>query len=270
MSRQPVTQQPVTGAAAEPQAVPALACRGVVKRFGALAAVNGVDLVVPQGQTLGIGGPNGAGKTTFFDLISGLTPVSEGQIDFMGEPIVGQSPHRLCHRGLARTFQLNSGFDNLTVYENVLAAQAFGRRSAGGWILTRKADREAARALLADIGLEEIAQDRVAGIPVLARKKLMVATALVNEPDILLLDEPVGGLTPPEIEEFIALMLDLKTGGMTLVFIEHVMHFLMSVADRAVIMHQGAIIYDGAPGGLRSDRLVAEVYLGTGALEGAT
>lgn len=245
----------------------ALECRGVVKRYGALAAVDGVDLTVTRGETLGIGGPNGAGKTTFFDLISGLTPVSEGDIRFLGQPVVGIAPHKLCHRGLARTFQLNSGFDNLTVYENVLAAQAFGRRSAGGWVLTRRADKEAARAILSDIGLEEIAGDKVAGIPILARKKLMVATALVNEPEMLLLDEPVGGLTPPEIEEFIALMLDLKTRGMTLVFIEHVMHFLMAVADRAVIMHQGQVIYDGTPAGLSRDQTVTEVYLGTSTLE---
>lgn len=247
----------------------ALECRGVVKRYGALAAVDGVDLTVTRGETLGIGGPNGAGKTTFFDLISGLTPVSEGAIEFLGRPIVGVAPHRLCHNGLARTFQLNSGFDNMTVYENVLAAQAFGRRSASGWVLTRKADREVARAVLADIGLEDIAEDKVAGISILARKKLMVATAMVNEPEMLLLDEPVGGLTPPEIEDFIDLMLDLKKRGMTLVFIEHVMHFLMAVADRAVIMHQGQIIYDGTPAGLSKDKTVADVYLGTNTLEAA-
>lgn len=95
----------------------------------------------------------------------------------------------------------------------------------------------------------------------------MVATALVNDPDILLLDEPVGGLTPPEIEDFIALMLKLKAKGMTIVFIEHVMHFLMSVADRAMIMHQGQTIYDGAPAGLATDKTVAEVYLGSAGLE---
>jgi ABC-type branched-subunit amino acid transport system ATPase component len=158
---------------------------------------------------------------------------------------------------------LNSGFDNLTVYENVLAAQVFGRRSAGGIMLTRRADRDAARAVLAEIGLEDIADDKVAGIPILARKQLMVATAMVNEPDILLLDEPVGGLTPPEIEEFIELMLRLKGQGLTLIFIEHVMHFLMAVAGRAMIMHQGKIIYDGAPQGLISDKTVTEVYLGS-------
>lgn len=241
----------------------ALECRGVTKRFGALVAVDGIDLTVAQGEVLGIGGPNGAGKTTFFDLISGLTAMTEGTIRYLGRDIAGTAPHDLCRRGLSRTFQLNSGFDNLTVYENVLAAQVFGRRSAGGVLLTRKADRDAARAILADIGLEDIAEDQVAGIPVLARKQLMVATALVNEPDILLLDEPVGGLTPPEIETFIELILNLKGRGLTLIFIEHVMHFLMAVAGRAVIMHQGRIIYDGAPQGLSSDRTVTEVYLGS-------
>ena len=118
-------------------------------------------------------------------------------------------------------------------------------------------------AVLAEIGLEDIADDKVAGIPILARKQLMVATAMVNEPDILLLDEPVGGLTPPEIEEFIELMLRLKGQGLTLIFIEHVMHFLMAVAGRAMIMHQGKIIYDGAPQGLISDKTVTEVYLGS-------
>lgn len=244
----------------------ALECRSVSKHFGALAAVDGVDFTVSQGETVGIGGPNGAGKTTFFDLISGLTPLTEGTVFYMGGDISGTAPHLLCHKGLARTFQLNSGFDNLTVYENVLAAQVFGRRSAGGWILTRRADHEAARAILTDIGLESIADDKVAGVPILARKKLMVATALVNEPEILLLDEPVGGLTPPEIEEFIDLILKLKGQGLTLVFIEHVMHFLMAVADRAIIMHQGRIIYDGVPTGLSTDKTVTEVYLGSAGL----
>ena len=150
----------------------------------------------------------------------------------------------------------------MSVFENVLVARVFGRRSAGGWIQTKRADKDAARALLAYFGLEDIASDKVAGIPILARKKLMVATALINEPEVLMLDEPVGGLTPPEIDQFIELMLSLKAKGLTLIFIEHVMRFLTTLADRAVMMHQGKIIYDGAPGGLASDRTVSEVYLG--------
>jgi len=245
-----------------------LECRGVTKRFGALVAVDGMEFDVRRGEVVGIGGPNGAGKTTFFDLISGLTTATEGTIRFLGHDIVGKSPHRLCHLGMARTFQLNSGFDDMSVFENVLAARVFGRRSAGGWIRIGQTDKESARAMLADIGLEDIADDKVAGIPILARKKLMVATALINEPEILMLDEPVGGLTPPEIDEFIALMLSLKARGLTLIFIEHVMRFLTTLADRAVIMHQGGIIYDGVPSGLASDRTVSEVYLGSTALQG--
>lgn len=236
------------------------------KRYGALAAVDGVDFTVRRGEVIGIGGPNGAGKTTFFDLISGLSPVSEGSIRLMGLEVTGEAPHRLCRLGLARTFQLNSGFDQMSVFENVLAAKAFGRRSAGGWLLTARADKQAARDLLDQIGLAGIADETVAGIPVLARKKLMIATALVNDPDILLLDEPVGGLTPPEIDDMIALMLTLKARGLTLIFVEHVMRFLTTVADRAVMMHQGRIIYDGTPAGLASDKTVAEVYLGSAGL----
>lgn len=247
-----------------------LELRGVTKRYGALAAVDNVDFTVERGEVIGIGGPNGAGKTTFFDLISGLTRTTEGTIRFRDHNITGLAPHRLCRLGMARTFQLNSGFDNMSVFENLLAARAFGRRSAGGWLLTARADTLATQALLEEIGLADIASDPVSGIPILARKKLMIATALISEPDILLLDEPVGGLTPPEIDELIGLMLSLKAKGMTLVFIEHVMRFLTAVADRAVMMHQGRIIYDGSTDGLASDKTVAEVYLGSAGLGSAT
>ncbi|WP_371229039.1 ABC transporter ATP-binding protein [Roseovarius sp. 2305UL8-3] len=247
-----------------------LECRGVIKRFGALAAVDGVDFLVNRGEVVGVGGPNGAGKTTFFDLITGLTPVTEGTIRFLGQNIVGIAPHKLCHLGMSRTFQLNSAFDGMSVFENVLAAKVFGRRSAGGWVTTRRRDKDDTRALLADIGLEDVSRDMAANIPILARKKLMVATALINKPDVLLLDEPVGGLTPSEIDDFISLVLTLKGQGMTLIFIEHVMHFLTSVADRAVMMHQGQIIYDDTPSGLATNQTVAEVYLGSTGLGGAT
>lgn len=243
-----------------------LDCRSVVKRFGALAAVDGIDFTVTRGEVVGVGGPNGAGKTTFFDLISGLTPVTEGSIRFLGTDIVGTPPHRLCHLGMARTFQLNSAFDGMSVFDNMLAARVFGRKSAGGWVMTRRRDKDAARALLADVGLEDIAQEKAAGIPILARKKLMVATALINDPEVLLLDEPVGGLTPSEIDAFIDWMLLLKSKGMTLIFIEHVMRFLTSVADRAVMMHQGRIIFDNMPENLASDPTVTSVYLGSSGL----
>lgn len=242
----------------------------MTKRYGALIAVDGVDFSVQPGEVVGIGGPNGAGKTTFFDLISGLTPTSEGEVYLRGARLGGLPPHKVSSMGLARTFQLNAGFDSMTLFENILVAQAFGRRSTGGVFLTSRRDREATHAVLADFDLEGMANDQVASVPVLVRKKLMVATALVGEPHVLLLDEPVGGLTPAEIDEFLELMMKLKQRKLTIIFIEHVMRFLTALADRAVIMHQGRLIYDGSPAKLDQDETVARIYLGSSGLAEVT
>ena len=242
-----------------------LECRNVFKHYGALAAVDGIDLKIGGGEAVGIGGPNGAGKTTFFDLISGLTAVSGGQVLFEGHSITGSPPHRLFHKGMARTFQITSGFGSLTVLENMLTSvvNGSGRESAG--LLFKKRHLDIAMDTLETYGLSSIAQQLVSDIPVLERKKLMVASAVVHKPKILLLDEPVGGLMPGEIDEFIKLMQRLKGQGMTIVFIEHVMRFLTTVADRALIMHQGKLIYDGQPSGIANDELVKSVYLGSAA-----
>lgn len=241
---------------------PLLECRNVAKHYGALAAVNGVDLAITSGEAVGIGGPNGAGKTTFFDLISGLTPVSSGQVLYRGKDITGTAPYRLFHDGMARTFQVTSGFGGLTVLQNMLAAVIYGGGRAKPGLLIGRADRDRAMASLDAFGLADLAERRVSDIPVLARKKLMVATAVVHEPKILLLDEPVGGLLPKEVDEFIGLMGTLRARGVSIVFIEHVMRFLIAVADRALIMHQGKLIYDGEPRGIARDQQVRSVYLG--------
>lgn len=249
---------------------PLLVCRGVTKYFGALAAVDGIDLTINRGVTIGIGGPNGAGKTTFFDLISGLGALTSGSVEFRGRSLAGLSPHRICHLGMARTFQLNSGFDGLSVFDNVLAAVIFGRRSSSGTLLSSSVDRQRAWQILKQFGLQDVAAEQVENIPVLIRKKLMIATALANEPELLLLDEPVGGLTPSETDEFIELMQSLKAEGLTIVFIEHVMRFLTALADRALIMHQGRMIFDGNAEDLGTDMTVREVYLGSTTLDTAT
>jgi len=242
-----------------------LECRGIKKHYGALTAVDGIDLKIAEGETVGIGGPNGAGKTTFFDLISGLTAVTSGQVLFRDQPITGISPHRLFQRGMARTFQVTSGFASLTVLENMLAAIIFGSSQERAGILVSKQQRMRAMNALEECGLAPLANQTVADIPVLARKKLMVASAVVHQPRILLLDEPVGGLMPAEIDEFIELMFKLRGKGICIVFIEHVMRFLTTVADRALIIHQGKLIYDGKPKGIASDDLVRSVYLGSAA-----
>lgn len=246
-------------------AVPLLECRQVRKHYGALAAVDGIDLKIEGGETVGIGGPNGAGKTTFFDLISGLTAVTSGQVLFRGNEITGIPPHRLFHMGMARTFQVTSGFGSLTVLENMLTSVVYGTGTERPGLLMTKVHRERSMACLEAYGLADIAQRRVSDISVLARKKLMVASAVVHQPQMLLLDEPVGGLMPGEIDEFIELMLSLRQSGISLVFIEHVMRFLTTVADRALIIHQGRLIYDGKPKGIAADAQVRAVYLGSAA-----
>lgn len=242
---------------------PILEVRAVAKHYGALAAVDGVDLSIMQGETVGIGGPNGAGKTTFFDLITGFAPVTRGEILFMGTPITGVPPFRLTHLGMARTFQVTSGFTSLTVWENMAASLVYGAADGPRGLLFSRALRDRVDAALEEFGLADLAQKEVGDIPALARKKLMVATAIVHGPKILLLDEPVGGLMPGEVDAFIELVEGIRGRGTTIVFIEHVMRFLTSVADRALIMHQGRLIYDGAPSGIGQDAGVREVYLGS-------
>ncbi len=246
--------------------VPLLECTNATVRFGSLVAVDSVSLSVATGETVGIGGPNGAGKTTFLDLISGLLPLADGSIAFEGQPISGRAPHLINRLGIARTFQLNAGFDGMTVHDNVLTSVVFGQRVGHSWgpLYTRR-DIHRTLELLEQFGLQDCAQTMVSDIPILTRKKLMVATALATDPKILLMDEPVGGLTPTEVDAFIAVVLDLKKQGITIVFIEHVMRFLTAVADRAIIMHHGALIYDGPPSGISHNAQVTEVYLGKSA-----
>ncbi|MGI9413337.1 MAG: ABC transporter ATP-binding protein [Hyphomicrobiales bacterium] len=248
------------------EAPPLLRCKGVTATFGSLVAVDHMDLTASEGETIGIGGPNGAGKTTFLDLVSGLLPLADGEIVFDGETVGGRPPHRICHMGIARTFQLNAGFEALTVLENVLAATVFGARTnTSRGLFYSRPDLERAEALLEEFDLADKAGALVANVTVLDRKKLMVATALATEPRLLLLDEPVGGLTPHEIDAFVDLIATLKGRGLTIIFIEHVMRFLTAVATRAVIMHHGATIYDGDPQGIAHDGAVTEIYLGRSA-----
>lgn len=244
---------------------PILQCSAVAKHYGALAAVDGVDITVMPGETVGIGGPNGAGKTTFFDVISGFVPVTRGEVRFAGAPIDGVAPHSLARRGMARTFQVTSGFTSLTVWQNMMTSVIYGRPEQRSGLLFSRDMRETVERTLESFELAPLSEKLVSDIPALARKKLMVATAIVHRPRLLLLDEPVSGLMPGEVDEFIELMCNIRAQGTTLVFIEHVMRFLTSVADRVLIMHQGRLIYDGTPDAISHDETVREVYLGSAA-----
>jgi branched-chain amino acid transport system ATP-binding protein len=245
---------------------PLLACRNVGKSFGALAAVNDLSFDVEAGEVLGIGGPNGAGKTTLFEVISGLNPATRGTVLLDGRDITRLSPEEVCHAGVVRTFQLNAGFDSLTARENVLVGAYFGRSNRA--MPTFRVGREASSAAdeaLALMGIEDRAEMITAKLSVLDRKLLMMASALATRPKLLLMDEPVGGLTAREIDHVMTAVQTIKTSGVTIVLIEHVMRFLVQLSDRVMIMHHGEKIFEGQPRNLVNDRTVVDVYLGQGA-----
>jgi branched-chain amino acid transport system ATP-binding protein len=255
-------------AAAAAAAAPLLACAGITKRFGAMAAVNALSFEVRAGEVLGIGGPNGAGKTTMFDVVTGLTMPDDGQVSFDGRDVTRMKPQELCHRGLVRTFQLNAGYDTLSARENVLVGAYFGARNVviPGLRVSRAA-RARAETAMDLVGLADVRRALVKNLPVYQRKLLMIASALATEPKLLMMDEPVGGLNPHEIDDVMKVVARVRASGVTIVLIEHVMRFLVALSDRVLIMHHGEKIYEGAPEGLVRDRTVIEVYLGAGTAE---
>ena len=256
----------LAGSPAMATAAPLLSCRNVSKYFGALAAVHDLSFDVMPGEVLGIGGPNGAGKTTLFEVISGLGAAGSGTIRFDGMDITTLSPERICHAGIARTFQLNSGFDSLSVRDNTVIAAYFGHgnRTLPG-LRVDAAARTRADAALAFVGLAAAADAPAAKLPVLDRKLLMLASALATAPKLLLMDEPVGGLNPKEIDHVMSIVRAISRRGITIILIEHVMRFLVQLSTRVLIMHHGEKIYEGSPGGLVRDATVIDVYLGAGA-----
>jgi branched-chain amino acid transport system ATP-binding protein len=240
-----------------------LTCDTVTKRYGALVAVNKMSFDLVNGEVLGIGGPNGAGKTTLFDLIAGYVSADDGRIIFDGRIVSGLRPYAVCHRGLARTFQLNAAFETLTVFENVYAAAHFGHPH--GILSSLKVTSEAvgyADEQIHFTGLSDRRHFLAGNLSILDKKRLMVAGALATRPKCLLMDEPVGGLTPREIDEILELVKLIQTRGISVIVIEHVMRFLVTVADRVLIMHHGERLFLGSPTDMANDELVAETYLG--------
>lgn len=241
-----------------------LKCIGVTKAFGALQAVDNMSFAVAENEILGITGPNGAGKTTLFEVISGFNPATSGSVWLTGSEITHLAPHRICHHGMMRVFQSTAVFDSLPVWQNVYVGHAFGRRHAKLRSLLRisRADRLACQKALDRVGLGDKAERPVSELTVLERKFLMIASALVAEPKILLLDEPVGGLTEEEIEHVFNLLVRLKQEGATILVIEHVMRFMVRIADRILVMHHGQLIFDDVPSALARDETVRAIYLG--------
>jgi branched-chain amino acid transport system ATP-binding protein len=233
-----------------------LALESVGKRYGALRVTDGVSLSVAPGETLGILGPNGAGKTTLFNLISGDVRADEGRIVFDGRDLGGVPPHARCRMGIGRSYQIPQPFGAMTVFENCLTAASFGGGLAGD------AARDRAIDVLERTGLLAKANRRAGGLTLLDRKRLELARALSTGPRLLLLDEIAGGLTEHEAHALVDEIRAIKAQGVTMIWIEHVVHALLAVADRLFVVNFGRKLCEGAPDAVMADPEVRRVYMG--------
>jgi branched-chain amino acid transport system permease protein len=244
-------------AAVGAKAGPMLAIEGLRKRFGGLVAVDDLELSVRKGEILGLIGPNGSGKTTALNLISGALRADGGEIRLHGEPIEGLTPDRIAQLGVARTFQLVRVLGSMTCLENVITGAAF--RSPPLWGAEA---RRVALSLLARVGLADKAQLAASQLTYIDQKRLELARALALGPDLLLLDEWLAGLNPTELQEGIALIQSLRSEGLSIVIVEHVMDAIRALCDRCVVMSAGRKIAEGPPAAVLSDREVVRAYLG--------
>ncbi len=224
------------------------------KRYGALVVTDAVSLSVHKGEILGILGPNGAGKTTLFNLIAGTVRPDQGRVNFKGHDISQHDAAARCKLGISRSFQVPHPFNGMTVFENILVGAAFGRA----------ADDPESHALkvMELTGMRAKANHLASSITLLERKRLELARALATEPELLLLDEIAGGLTDRECQSLLASIRDVHSSGVTIVWIEHVVHALLSVAQRLVVLNFGKLIADGKPDEVMNSKAVKSVYLG--------
>jgi branched-chain amino acid transport system ATP-binding protein len=241
-----------------------LEVRDLRKAFDGFQAVNGVSLAVTPGQIAAIIGPNGAGKTTLFNLITGHVRPDGGAVLLEGRDITGIAPHDVCRLGMGRSFQRTNIFPRLTVFQNVQAA--FISHRGRGRDLFRRVDRlyaEETEALLDSLGLRDRAAEVSGFLSHGAQKQLELGIALASEPRLLLLDEPTAGMSASETRETIRLVDRIaRERGLTLLFTEHDMAVVFSIAQKITVLHQGRVIADGAPADVRVDPEVRRVYLG--------
>lgn len=232
-----------------------LEVNALVKDFGGLRAIDTLDIVIEQGQILGLIGPNGAGKSTAFNCIAGVYPPSKGDIYFSGKKINGWKPWNLCKNGLARTFQIVKPFSSKSVLYNVMV---------GSFVNTDKKDvaEEKALKVLNSLHFEDKKDIKAGNLTIADRKRLEIARALATEPKLLLLDEVMAGLRPAEIDELVQIIQNLRDSGITIFVIEHIMRAIMALSDRIVVIHFGKKIAEGIPEKVASDENVIKAYLG--------
>ncbi len=233
-----------------------LEAHNVTRAFGSFWAVAGADLTVAEGEIVGLIGPNGAGKSTFFNCLAGDMAPTSGRILFNGIDVTRATPEAHARAGIGRTFQVPMTFEDMSVLDNVMVG-AFLRHPQ------RSDARDHARRIVELTGLRPDQQGRSLGTP--GRKRLGIARALAAEPQVLLLDEALAGLTPTELREAIALVRRIHDSGVTIVIVEHIMEVIMTLTRRVLVFNQGKVIASGAPEQIVKDEAVIEAYLGRGA-----
>ena len=237
--------------------MPLVELEGVSKSFGSLHALADVSMTLEAGEALGIVGPNGAGKTTLLNVVSGNTRPDRGRVVFEGRDITRLAGHEHCRAGIARTFQIPRPFPELTAYENVLVGATYGR---GG------ADRSVQQACVDALHrarLLDKANVLAGRLTLLERKRLELARAIVTRPRVLLLDEVAGGLTDPEVNELVEAVKELRSEGIAIVWIEHIVHALLSVVDRLMALAAGRKLLEGDPHEVIASPQLRDVYLGS-------
>jgi branched-chain amino acid transport system ATP-binding protein len=243
---------------------PILQVEGLTKTFGGLLAINNVDFELPEGELHAIIGPNGAGKTTFFNLISGLLSADTGRVVFQGEDITGKAPHKISQRGISRTLQIKSVFNGLTVYDNVWIA-AHSRAKFLHPFRSKKKYTDTAHQVekvLEEMGLTSYAYEMAGNLSYGDLCLVEIAIALATRPSLLLLDEPVAGMSPEETEKTVLKIQELAK-KLSVILIDHDMEVIFGIADVITVMNMGSVLSQGSPEVIAKDRRVQEAYLGT-------
>ncbi len=248
-----------------------LETHGLTRQFGGLTAVHQVDLTIRDGEIVSIIGPNGAGKTTMFNLITGQFRPTAGRISFRGTDITGWSPHAIATAGITRTFQATRVFGEFDLVQNVMIGRHCRTRSGVFAALVRgrrfreeeRGSEDAAREVLAFVGLDAQARRRADELPTEAQQRLAIALALGGAPKLLLLDEPTGGMTDEDVGRLVALIHRIRERGVTIGLIEHRMKVVMGISDRVIVLDHGGKIAEGTAVTVQQDPIVIAAYLGT-------